>query len=125
MDLQIEGSILDQGIFNMNSNSKPPIPGKKISNQKTFGTDQETFSEMNMRGIASSTNTSFSNIYDTENDHNSNVPMSNKENPFCYQNSINPNQSSFDSRHLPMFSNNPFAGIADCENTILPHKKTR
>ena len=30
MDLQIEGSILDQGIFNMGSSGgKPPIPTKK------------------------------------------------------------------------------------------------
>jgi hypothetical protein len=90
MDLQIEGSILDQGIFNMNgSNSKPPMQHKKASNHKVFGTDQETFSEMNVRGIASSTNTSFSNIYDnSENDQNSIIPASNKENPFSYQNGI-------------------------------------
>jgi hypothetical protein len=71
------------------SNSKPPMQPKKASNHKIFGTDQETFSEMNMRGIASSTNTSFSNIYDnSENDQNSIIPMSNKENPFSYQNGI-------------------------------------
>ena len=45
---------------------------------------------MNMRGVGSSTNTSFSNIYDTsENDQNSIIPASNKENPFSYQNGIN------------------------------------
>ena len=63
MDLKIEGSILEQGIFNM-SDQNPPIPAKKVSNHKVFGTDQETFSDMNMRGVGSSTNTSFSNVFE-------------------------------------------------------------
>jgi len=89
MDLKIEGSILEQGIFNM-SGQKPPIPAKKVSNHKVFGTDQETFSDMNMRGVGSSTNTSFSNVFEhSENDQNSIIPVDNKENPYAYQNGIN------------------------------------
>ncbi len=67
MDLQIEGSILDKGIFSLT---------KEDIEMTQFG-KKEQLSDI-QRGVASSTNTSFSNLQDD----NSFIPMSNKENPY-------------------------------------------